>query len=155
MSRFINLRRPVVTVLGTLTAGGLGLTIFSRLAHQNPIRADSNSILHEGRNNKLEDGEQGKPTIKAFGSGPAFLSLPLESAEMVNHNTRLLRFTLPSEDHVSGLPLTCKSSHPYKMPPSCWCSGITNGATQSKRNFAIRLWEFKLVASRLMCYVIW
>ncbi|KAI1761146.1 NADH-cytochrome b5 reductase [Hypoxylon sp. FL1150] len=42
----------------------------------------------------------------AFGSGPAFLSLQLESTESVNHNTKRLRFRLPDADSVSGLPLT-------------------------------------------------
>ncbi|KAI2465177.1 ferredoxin reductase-like protein [Annulohypoxylon bovei var. microspora] len=43
---------------------------------------------------------------RAFGSGPAFLSLELESAEAVNHNTKRLRFKLPEPDSVSGLTLT-------------------------------------------------
>ncbi|XDG08659.1 hypothetical protein ABKA04_008274 [Annulohypoxylon sp. FPYF3050] len=43
---------------------------------------------------------------RAFGSGPAFLSLELESAEAVNHNTKRLRFKLPEPDTVSGLTLT-------------------------------------------------
>ncbi|KAI1383971.1 NADH-cytochrome b5 reductase [Hypoxylon trugodes] len=42
----------------------------------------------------------------AFGSGPAFLSLELESTEAINHNTKRLRFKLPSPDNVSGLTLT-------------------------------------------------
>ncbi|KAI0178493.1 NADH-cytochrome b5 reductase [Hypoxylon sp. FL1284] len=42
----------------------------------------------------------------AFGAGPAFLSLQLESSEAVNHNTKRLRFRLPDADTVSGLPLT-------------------------------------------------
>ncbi|XXH02976.1 hypothetical protein Hte_009366 [Hypoxylon texense] len=42
----------------------------------------------------------------AFGSGPAFLSLQLESSEAVNHNTKRLRFRLPDTNTVSGLSLT-------------------------------------------------
>ncbi|KAI8958060.1 NADH-cytochrome b5 reductase [Daldinia sp. FL1419] len=49
--------------------------------------------------------DSGSPK-KAFGSGPAFLSLELESSEAVNHNTKRLRFKLPTEDTVSGLTLT-------------------------------------------------
>lgn len=45
---------------------------------------------------------------KAFGTGPAFLSLELESTEAVNHNTKRLRFKLPEPDTVSGLTLTCE-----------------------------------------------
>lgn len=47
---------------------------------------------------------------KIFGRGPAFISLPLESSEQVNHNTKLLRFKLPNESDVSGLSLTCMSN---------------------------------------------
>ncbi|KAI1454594.1 ferredoxin reductase-like protein [Annulohypoxylon moriforme] len=43
---------------------------------------------------------------RTFGSGPAFLSLELESTETVNHNTKRLRFKLPEPDSVSGLTLT-------------------------------------------------
>ncbi|KAI4870144.1 NADH-cytochrome b5 reductase [Hypoxylon rubiginosum] len=43
---------------------------------------------------------------QAFGSGPAFLSLQLESTEAVNHNTKRLRFRLPDANTVSGLSLT-------------------------------------------------
>ncbi|KAI1097181.1 ferredoxin reductase-like protein [Jackrogersella minutella] len=43
---------------------------------------------------------------QAFGSGPAFLSLELESTETVNHNTKRLRFKLPGPDTTSGLTLT-------------------------------------------------
>jgi cytochrome-b5 reductase len=44
---------------------------------------------------------------KVFGRGPAFVSLPLESSEQVNHNTKLLRFKLPNEGDLSGLSWTC------------------------------------------------
>lgn len=44
---------------------------------------------------------------KVFRGGPAFVSLPLDSVEAVNHNTKRLRFKLPQDDAVSGLSLTC------------------------------------------------
>jgi hypothetical protein len=54
-------------------------------------------------------------SARVFGRGPAFVSLPLESSEQVNHNTKLLRFKLPNEGDLSGLSWTCeylpKSSH--------------------------------------------
>lgn len=51
------------------------------------------------------------PAKKIFpGVGPALLSLPLESSELVSHDTKRLRFKLPDDQGVSGLPLTCKSS---------------------------------------------
>ena len=46
---------------------------------------------------------------KVFGKGPAFVSLPLESSDVVNHDTKRLRFKLPHPEDVSGLSLTCKS----------------------------------------------
>lgn len=41
-----------------------------------------------------------------FSGGPVFASLKLESSEVVNHNTKKLRFQLPDQDAASGLPLT-------------------------------------------------
>ncbi len=46
---------------------------------------------------------------KTFSSGPAFKSLKLHSVEKLNHDSSRFRFTLPSEDAVSGLSLTCES----------------------------------------------
>lgn len=43
---------------------------------------------------------------RVFGRGPAFLSLPLESAKMLSSDTKLLRFKFSNKDAVSGLPLT-------------------------------------------------
>ena len=57
------------------------------------------------------EADSGEPK-KIFGRpGPSFTRLTLESSEDVTHNTKRLRFALPSEDAVSGLPLTCKSPH--------------------------------------------
>ncbi|KAM5527607.1 oxidoreductase NAD-binding domain-containing protein [Fusarium oxysporum f. sp. phaseoli] len=74
-------------VLGTIVAGGLGLGIFSKLFIRNV-------------------SAQSAAPRKVFGNGPALVWLPLESAEMVNHNTKLLRFKLPLQEDVSGFPLT-------------------------------------------------
>ncbi|KAI1166118.1 oxidoreductase NAD-binding domain-containing protein [Nemania serpens] len=75
------------TVLGGVALAGIGIEIYSRYM-MNVAHADGG----------------GPP--KAFGSGPAFLSLQLQSSEVVNHNTKRLRFALPTDEHVSGLPLT-------------------------------------------------
>jgi cytochrome-b5 reductase len=46
---------------------------------------------------------------KAFtGGDQGFLSLMLEQTEVVNHNTKKLRFKLPEEDMESGLPVACE-----------------------------------------------
>lgn len=76
-------------VLATLAAGGLAVGVLYSLKGQHRIDADTN----EPR--------------KVFGKGPAFVSLPLESSEQVNHNTKKLHFKLPNETDVSGLSLTC------------------------------------------------
>lgn len=73
-------------VVGTITAVGLGMTLYSRTAY-----ADS-----------------GEPQ-KLF-TGPVFTSLPLASSDSVNHNTKRLRFQLP-DGAISGFPTTCKFSH--------------------------------------------
>ncbi|KAJ8114034.1 hypothetical protein ONZ43_g5004 [Nemania bipapillata] len=75
------------SVLGSVALAGLGMGIYSRYV-MNVAHADSGAPL------------------KAFGSGPAFLSLQLQSSEVVNHNTKKLRFALPTDGHVSGLALT-------------------------------------------------
>ena len=78
------------TVLGTVALAGVGVGVYSRYMM---------GVAH---------ADSGLPP-KAFGGGPAFLSLQLQSSESVNHNTKKLRFALPTDEHVSGLPLTCKS----------------------------------------------
>ncbi|KAF7560178.1 hypothetical protein G7046_g3966 [Stylonectria norvegica] len=78
--------RPA-TVISTLALGGVGVGILSKLLIGN-ASAESNARK------------------KIFGGGPAFVSLPLESSEQVNHNTKRLRFKLPQRDAVSGLALT-------------------------------------------------
>lgn len=50
---------------------------------------------------------------KAFtGGDQGFLSLVLEKAEIVNHNTKKLTFKLPEEDQESGLPVACTPTVP-------------------------------------------
>lgn len=73
--------RPT-TVLGGLAVGGLTYT--------------SIRTLH---------AESSTPA-KVFGRGPAMVSLPLESSSQINHNTKLLRFSLPHSTDTSGLALT-------------------------------------------------
>jgi len=81
--------RPVAS---SLVLGGISVVVFSTVYSRN-VHADS-----------------GEPR-RVFGRGPAFVSLPLESSEVVNHNTRRLRFKLPNPDDVSGLSVTCGYSH--------------------------------------------
>jgi cytochrome-b5 reductase len=79
------------TVIGSVALVSLGIGAYSKYYYMmNVAHADSGT------------------SPKAFGGGPAFLSLQLQSSEVVNHNTKRLRFALPTEEHVSGLNLTCK-----------------------------------------------
>lgn len=48
-----------------------------------------------------------KDPKKIFTSGFSFQNLKLESTEVVNHNTKRLRFELPDKDAVSGLRASC------------------------------------------------
>ncbi|KAI0376021.1 NADH-cytochrome b5 reductase [Hypomontagnella monticulosa] len=85
-SRILPAARLSRGITGVAVAGvGVG---FYYMYMQNVVHADS-----------------GAPK-KAFGAGPAFLSLELESTEAVNHNTKRLRFKLPDPETVSGLTLT-------------------------------------------------
>jgi hypothetical protein len=45
---------------------------------------------------------------KVFGGGPTLTYLKLHSVETLSHDTKRFRFSLPSEDAVSGLSLTCR-----------------------------------------------
>ncbi|CRK42746.1 hypothetical protein BN1723_005395 [Verticillium longisporum] len=75
---FLRHIRPTKAV-AAIAAGGISLGIYSRMMTDS-AHADS-----------------GSPS-KVFGSGPAFVLLPLESSEVVNHNTKRLRFRLPDEN---------------------------------------------------------
>ncbi|KAI3395809.1 hypothetical protein diail_822 [Diaporthe ilicicola] len=52
------------------------------------------------------EAESGEPKKIFPRAGPSFTRLTLEKSEDVNHNTKRLRFALPDEKAVSGLPLT-------------------------------------------------
>lgn len=54
------------------------------------------------------DAESGEPKKIFPRPGPSFTRLTLEKSEDVNHNTKRLRFALPEENAVTGLPLTCE-----------------------------------------------
>lgn len=54
------------------------------------------------------DADSGEPKKIFPRPGPSFTRLTLEKSEDVNHNTKRLRFALPEENAVTGLPLTCE-----------------------------------------------
>jgi cytochrome-b5 reductase len=54
---------------------------------------------------------------KAFtGGDQGFVSLKLSDVELVNHNTKRLRFELPEPDQVSGLHVASAILTKYKGP---------------------------------------
>lgn len=85
-----------------------GITVFKGLA----VAGVSGAIISRFMMNSADAEAPGAAEGKAktiFGrAGPVFTSLALQSAEDVNHNTKRLRFALPAEEDVSGLPLTCE-----------------------------------------------
>ncbi|KPM39422.1 hypothetical protein AK830_g7161 [Neonectria ditissima] len=88
-------------IIASLAAGGIGFGIMAKLIMGN-ASAESNA-----------------PT-KVFKGGPAFVSLPLESSEAVNHNTKRLRFKLPQNDAISGLTLTSAALLTVSWPKGSW-----------------------------------
>ncbi|KAK8112642.1 NADH-cytochrome b5 reductase [Apiospora sp. TS-2023a] len=87
-------------VLGGVAAAGVGLTLLSR------------NLTGEA------SASTGAPR-KIFPGGPALIALPLESSELVNHNTKRLRFKLPEPDAVTGLPLEA-SLITFAFPKGSW-----------------------------------
>ncbi|KAI1448909.1 ferredoxin reductase-like protein [Annulohypoxylon stygium] len=97
------------TLLSTrLSRGVTGVAVASAGAGAGLYYTYMRNVVH---------ADSGAPK-RAFGSGPAFLSLELESAEAVNHNTKRLRFKLPEPDTVSGLTLT-SALLTFSWPKGC------------------------------------
>ncbi|KAI1342959.1 hypothetical protein F5Y15DRAFT_272688 [Xylariaceae sp. FL0016] len=70
----------------------------------------------------VAQADSGAPA-QAFGKAPAFQLLKLQSAEMVNHNTKRLRFELPEGDMVSGLGLS-SALLTASWPKGCWLPAL-------------------------------
>ncbi|KAI1324356.1 oxidoreductase NAD-binding domain-containing protein [Xylariaceae sp. FL0255] len=99
-SRTLFTNLPTRQIAGAAIVGVIGVGVYSRFMM---------STAH---------ADNGAPP-KAFGAGPAFLSLKLVESEVVNHNTKKLCFALPSGEHVSGLGLT-SALLTYSWPQGCW-----------------------------------
>lgn len=85
-----------------------GPTIFKSLAVAGVSGAVISRFMVSTTHAEAPPGTAGKEK-KVFGrAGPVLTRLALESSEDVNHNTKKLRFKLPAEGDVSGLPLTCE-----------------------------------------------
>lgn len=86
--------------------------------HSTPSGANAKRQGHESEAegspaSKLEEtnvpAKTDNPMMVFKGGDQGWLSLKLESAEPVNHNTKRLRFHLPEEESVSGLAVACKA----------------------------------------------
>ncbi|KAL8281720.1 hypothetical protein RB597_009431 [Gaeumannomyces tritici] len=85
-----------IAAAAVVAAGAYGVYLRS----QPPVRADDGSA-------------------KFFGGFPPLKSLRLHSAELINHNTKRLRFELPDKDSVSGLSLT-SATLTVSFPNGSW-----------------------------------
>jgi cytochrome-b5 reductase len=65
---------------------------------------DQNSAGSSGLKSTFTGGDQG------------FISLKLDSVEIINHNTKKFRFALPDKDAVSGLHIASALLTKYKGP---------------------------------------
>ena len=79
------------TTLGLATAAGVGVVAF------NMSKSSSDPTV-------LQKNLGQKPVFPAMG----FVTLTLEEARMVNHDTRELKFKLPGNGATSGLTSVCE-----------------------------------------------
>jgi cytochrome-b5 reductase len=79
--------RPAPLIAG-LTDGAIGIAVCSKMF--GTASAESRDVQ------------------KIFKGGFASVKLPLHSSEDETHDTKRLRFKLPQETAISGLPLTCE-----------------------------------------------
>lgn len=92
------LRTHGLTIFKGLAVAGVGGALISRFM--------TKTAEAETPTGKMHQQEAAK---KIFGRpGPVFTSLALQSSEDVTSDVKKLRFALPAEEDVSGLPLTCE-----------------------------------------------
>ena len=104
--------RSSAPLLGTVVIGGglLATSYFKSSQTQPPLpQAVDQTMQHSS--------QSPKDPKKFFTSGFSFQDLKLESSEVVNHDTKRLRFELPDKDAVSGLRASCTfGSMPCLLP---------------------------------------
>jgi cytochrome-b5 reductase len=88
-------RKLFVPLFGCMVAGGVGLF-----------------ALYKNNPTKYEP----QPAIPTFTGDGKWIDLKLSSVSQVSPNTKLLRFELPSENHVSGLKVASALLTKYKGP---------------------------------------
>jgi cytochrome-b5 reductase len=67
-----------------------------------------------GQGKDMIEGGASKPALT--GGDQGWISLKLDKVEIINHNTKKLRFALPEEDAVSGLHVASALLTKYKGP---------------------------------------
>lgn len=88
--------------LGTVTvAGGFYMLYASDKIAESKLPAAAKEVVAPG-----------KPTFT--GGDQGFVSLVLKEVQMLSHNTKKFIFSLPSDEHVSGLPITSAILTKYK-----------------------------------------
>jgi cytochrome-b5 reductase len=93
-------------VAGAAVAAGAGYYFFATPAGKSVAQQAEQKV-------KAATG----PAKPAFtGGDQGFVSLVLENVEIVNHNTKKLRFKLPEDDNVSGLHIASAILTKYKGP---------------------------------------
>ncbi|KAK1780232.1 hypothetical protein QBC45DRAFT_115007 [Copromyces sp. CBS 386.78] len=98
--RHPTLKASVMSTQVAVAAGVAGLGIYAFYLRQNASGSATGAAL--ATNMDAKDLKPGKLPLSGFG----FHSLRLHSTELVNHNTKKLRFELPDPSQPSGLGLT-------------------------------------------------
>lgn len=78
--------------------------------------SSSSSSAAQKAEAKVKEAVGAAPKKALTGGDQGFVSLKLEEVEIVNHNTKKLRFKLPEDDMVSGLNVASAVLTKYKGP---------------------------------------
>lgn len=85
---------PLVYAAGAAAVGGA--------AYYFTATPSGKSAAHKAEK-EVKNVASGSPKVAFTGGDQGFVSLVLEDSEVINHNTKKLRFKLPENDMVSGL----------------------------------------------------
>ena len=89
-----------------LATSAIGVSLFAASFHD-ASQTQSPPSSAAGERSLQNPSQSPKDPKKTFTSGFSFQNLKLESSEVVNHNTKRLRFELTDKDAVSGLHPSC------------------------------------------------
>jgi cytochrome-b5 reductase len=97
----------VVAVLG-----GAGYYFYNQGDNAAKVKAAAKDAENKAK------GAVGDVAVKKAltGGDQGFINVVLEQSEIINHNTKKLRFKLPEEDQVSGLKVASALLTKYKGP---------------------------------------